>query len=46
MSLLQKSEELKEDLTQKSACLTVCFTACLTSLIFQQYRNGFNVELK
>ena len=47
MSLLWKSEEqLKEDLTQQSASLIVCFTACLTSLIFQQYRNGFNVELK
>ena len=28
------------------ACLIVRFTACLTSLIFQQYRNGFKVELK
>ena len=46
MSLLCKSEELEEDLTQQSASLIVCFTACLTSLIFQQYRNGFNVELK
>ena len=46
MSLLWKSEELEEDLTQQSASLIVCFTACLTSLIFQQYRNGFNVELK
>ena len=46
MSLLWKSEELEEDLTQQSASLIVCFTACLTSLIFQQYRNGFKVELK
>ena len=46
MSLLWKSEELKEDITQQNVCLIVCFTACLTSLIFQQYRNGFNVELK
>ena len=46
MSLLWKSEELKEDITQQNPCLIVCFTACLTSLIFQQYRNGFNVELK
>ena len=27
-------------------CLIVCFTARLTSLIFQQKRNGFKVELK
>ena len=47
MSLLWKSkEQLKEDLTQQSASFIVCFTACLTSLIFQQYRNRFNVELK
>ena len=31
---------------QQSACLIVSFTACLTSLIFQQYRNGFKDELK
>ena len=47
MSLLWKSEEqLKKPLFQQSASFSVCFTACLTSLIFQQYRNGFNVELK
>ena len=47
MSLLWKSEEQpEEDLTQQSASFSVRFTACLTSLIFQQYRNGFNVELK
>ena len=47
MSLLWKSEEQpEEDLTQQSASFSVRFTACLTSLIFQQYRNGFKVELK
>ena len=31
---------------QRKKCLNVSFTACLTSLIFQQYSNGFNDEFK
>ena len=31
---------------QKCSCCNVSFTACLTSVIFQQYRNGFNDEFK
>ena len=31
---------------QKCNCCNVSFTACLTSVIFQQYSNGFNEEFK
>ena len=33
-------------LDRQNSCLNVFFTACLTSLIIQQYRNGFNDEFK
>ena len=34
------------ELDRQKSCLNVTFTACLTSLIFQQYNNGFNDEFK
>ena len=45
--LLSRIVECIEDqLDQQKSCLSVSFTACRTSLILQQYSNGFKDELK
>ena len=37
---------IENQLDQQKSYLSVSFAACLTSLIFQQYSNGFKDEFK
>ena len=43
---MHRKKKTKNQLDQQKSCLSVSFTACRTSLILQQYSNGFKDELK